>query len=92
MSVHDEHTSLDGYDPAQLLHDGCAECEHRGKSVDVAIGNLDSERFTRAWSRAADLQLRGLRNASSSELPMLRALAAVQVQLERLGIPIGSYT
>lgn len=89
MSVHNEHTHLDGYNPAQLLHDGCDECEHRGENVELAIGNLDSERFVLAWERAAELQRHGLRNGSHAELPMLRTLAAVQVKLERHGWPIG---
>lgn len=89
MSVHSEHTTLDGYDPEQLLHDGCDECEYRGENPALAISNLDPARFLRAWERAGTKQLHGLRNASRAELPMLDALSAVQVQLERVGWEIG---
>lgn len=89
-AAHDEHTTLDGYDPNQILHDGCAVCEQRGARVDDAIANLDSVRFAEAWMRAAQLQLHGVPNVSEAELPLLRALAMVQVQLERRGLPIGT--
>lgn len=89
MAVHSEHTSLEGYHEDQLLHDGCPECEYRGENVEQAISHLDTERFRLAWLRAAELQLHGLANSSRAETPMLRALAAVQVQLERRGTPIG---
>lgn len=89
MPSHTEHTSLEGYHPSQLLHDGCPECEARAKRVDDAISKLDPERFVIAWQRSAQRQLHGLRDASRAEMPMLDALSAVQVQLERRGLPIG---
>lgn len=93
MSAHDYHDALLGYDPRQLLVDGCAECERRGKDVALSITSLDPPRFCRAWRRAYDLAAsRGNHAAvgpvSSCEAPMLDALWAVQVQLERLGVPI----
>lgn len=87
--THDNHATLPGYDPDQLLHDGCAECEERGADPGLAIAYLDHERFGRAWERAATLQARGLPGGSRAELPMLRILAAVEVQLERRGLPLG---
>jgi hypothetical protein len=87
--VHDHHESLPGYHPDQLLHDGCDECEDRGQHVHEAIAKLDEDRFVLAWKRAGELQLHGLPHVSRAELPLLRALAAVQVQLERHGVPIG---
>lgn len=89
MSAHDEHTALPGYHVDQLLHDGCELCEYRALHVDVALASLDSTRFVLAWQRAAELQMHGLQNVSQTELPMLRALSMVQVQLERRGLTIG---
>ena len=87
--THDYHDNLPGYDPAQILHDGCAECEARAKLDSHGISELDSRNFARAWLRAADWNQRGLTNISKTEAPMLNALWSVQVQLERWGIPIG---
>lgn len=88
---HDYHDALPGYHPDQILHDGCAECEYRGESVERAIVNLDQDRFEQAWRRASDcyrfdgeLDRSTLSNA---ELPLLRALWALIVQLERRGVP-----
>jgi hypothetical protein len=92
---HDYHESLPGYHPDQILHDGCAECEHRGENVERAIANLDHKKFERAWVRAAD-QLAttppsGERGGprSAAEMPLLAALWAVQVHMENRGVPLG---
>ena len=77
------------YGPAQLLVDGCAECELRAGSSDHGIGNLDEERFANAWHRAALWNVVDIQDVSMSEVPMLSVLWAVQVQLERRGVPIG---
>lgn len=87
--MHAYHDSLPGYDPAQILHDGCEECEDRAVNVARAIGHLDAGNFERAWVRAAERVTCGLRNVSAAEAPLLNALWAVQVQLERRGVPIG---
>ncbi len=93
--AHDYHQGLPGYSKAQILHDGCAECETRAKRDDHGIGSLDRQNFARAWERAADWNApadRGMRTArtlADAEVPMLSALWSVQLQLERRGIPIG---
>jgi hypothetical protein len=95
MSVHAFHDELPGYHPDQLLVDGCPECEARAKDVDLAIAHLDGKWWAQAWLRAADqiasTPPSGERGGprSDAETPLLRALWGVQVQLERLGIPLG---
>jgi hypothetical protein len=93
--THDYHEGLDGYHPDQILHDGCAECEHRGENVERSIGQMDHKRFVKAWRRAAD-QLAttppsGERGGprSAAEMPTLAALWAVQVHLQNRGVPLG---
>ncbi len=87
--MHDYHDALPGYEPAQILHDGCNECERRSQLPDHGIADLDLLQFTLAWERAAAWNKRGLDNVSRLEQPALSALWAVQLQLERLGCPIG---
>jgi hypothetical protein len=88
--THDYHDGLPGYSPAQILHDGCAECEQRAASPDHGISHLDRIRFLRAWQRAAQWQTEGIRDTAAAEVPMFRVLWAVQVKLEDLGVPIGT--
>lgn len=89
---HDYHQGLDTYHRDQILHDGCAECEYRAEHPETAIANLDVGNFERAWARAAAWQT-GNGDArdtlSRAEVPVLRLLWAVQVQLERRGVPVG---
>lgn len=88
--THDPHHVLPGYSENQVLYDGCAECEQRGADVALAIGHLDSHAFARAWARAATLNRGGLEDVSHAEFPLLKALWAVQCQLESPhGWPIG---
>ena len=90
MSAHTYHPDLPGYDAAQIVHDGCPECEYRGDDIIRAITSLDPPTFARAWERAGQLQANGLTNASDAELPLLKVLAAVEVQFERRGWLLGS--
>lgn len=87
---HDYHEGLPGYHPAQILHDGCAECEARSRSRNLGIADLDRQQFIRAWRRAADWN-QGLLDdpISQAEGPLLDVLWATQVQLERHGLHIG---
>jgi hypothetical protein len=87
---HAPHESLPGYSPAQILVAFCDECEERGERADIAIAHLDMGSFARAWKRAAAWQKDGTeRDISAPEVPMLRALFAVQCQLEPRGFPLG---
>ena len=91
---HDYHEGLPGYDPRQLLHDGCEECEERSRDLSIAITRLDPERFAHAWRRAYDqYATRGggyeaTGPISSAESPLLAALWGIQIQLERRGVPL----
>jgi hypothetical protein len=89
VSAHDYHEGLPGFSPEQILHTGCAECEFRGKDVSEAIVYLDGRNFARAWKRAADWNTTGAPAICEAEVPLLRVLWSLQLQLERLGIPIG---
>jgi hypothetical protein len=86
---HDFHDVLPGYSPDQIWHDGCWECEARSADLGAGVGSLDTANFARAWKRAADWNLSGLPDMSAAEVPLLKALWAVQLQLERRGVPIG---
>lgn len=87
--MHVYHDRLLNFHPDQILHDGCPECEARAAEPDHGIAHLDAVRFERAWVRAAVWQTRGLATVSNAELPMLKVLRTIQVQLERRGIPLG---
>jgi hypothetical protein len=87
---HIYHEDLPGYHPDQILHDGCPECEYRASRGSHGLTELDTESFARAWKRAAQWNQGGLDNVALAERSLLSALWAVQVQLERLGVPIGT--
>ena len=87
--THSYHEGQPGYSPAQILHDGCLECAGRGERVWLGIASLDRQSFARAWERAAAWHREGVYDVSDAESGLLRVLWAVQVQLERLGVPIG---
>jgi hypothetical protein len=92
---HDYHPDCPGYNADQILIDGCSECESRAEDVERTLANLDHRRFQQAWLRAADRYAStppsGERpsKCSEAEMPLLRTLWAIQVQLERLGMPLG---
>ena len=87
--THDYHEGQPGYSPAQILHDGCAECARRGGDVSLGIASLDPDNFVRAWERAAAWNIWGLDGISEAEAPLLRVLWAIQLQFVSLGVPIG---
>ena len=80
--MHDYHDALPGYDPRQIWHDGCKECEHRGKTVPYSVGTLDDERLRRAWTRMLAWDgghWEGIGTMSKAELPLLRFLEQVRL-------------
>jgi hypothetical protein len=87
--MHDYHDGLPGFSEAQILHDGCGECEARAASRNLGIAHMDRTRFARAWARAAAWNKGGVPDVSKAEMPMLDVLWAVQVKLEEHGVPIG---
>lgn len=90
MATHDYHPALAGFHPDQILHDGCEECEERGRDLSLALAHLDSANFRRAWLRAADLRAStppsGSRatDVSKAEAPLLDALWAIQLHFESI--------
>lgn len=90
--AHDYHDALPGFNEAQLLYDGCEECERRGEDPVEALARMDAQRFARAWRRAAAYKRGELsveQAVSHAEIAVLNVLWAVQVHLERTGWPIG---
>ena len=87
---HGPHESHPGFSPHQVLKDGCAECSSRSESVWLAISYLDPVAFAKAWARAAAYERGTLADVSAAEVPLLRALWAVQVHLEQRGFAIGA--
>jgi hypothetical protein len=87
---HDYHGELPGFDPQQILVDGCHECERRSRWNDHGISSLDPERFAEAWLRARRWQSKALvRHAggwatiSDAEVPLLDTLSSVQIAQHR---------
>lgn len=87
--THSYHEGQPGYSPAQILHDGCLECAERSASRDCGIAGLDRQNFDRAWQRAAAWHREGVYDVSDAERGLLSVLWSVQLQLERIGWPIG---
>ncbi len=87
---HGHHEAHPGFSPAQILKDGCNECGQRSKNVWLAITHLDPVTFANAWARAAAYERGQLPDVSVAEVPLLRALWATQVQLERRGFAVGA--
>lgn len=87
--MHSYHEGLPGFSAAQILHDGCGECEARAKEPAGGLGRLDSVNFARAWVRAAEWNRNFVLDMAVAEIPLLSALWAVQLKLESCGFPIG---
>jgi hypothetical protein len=83
MSAHVYHGDLPGYDPQQILHDGCPECEERGRDPVMAINHMDRERFDRAVTRAFALSRSGSSGLaiSAAEAKTLGVISAVYERL-----------
>jgi hypothetical protein len=89
--AHSYHDELEHYDPRQIWHDGCEECEARGKNVPYSIGTMDSGRFRRAWSRAWQFENgEDVGPLSKAEIPLLNLFYILQVNFEReCHLPMG---
>ena len=90
--THSFHDRLDGYDPRQILVDGCSECEARGADLRSAFAHMDTQTFTRAWRRAFDINAsdgsHDVGRESAAEADLLLVMYAIQVELQRRGIPL----
>ena len=89
--THAYHETLPGYDAQQILHDGCEECEQRGRTVPTSIVMLDEDRFRAAWERAAAWNRdQEVGHISEAERPLLNAIWTFQLMFERAcDLPIG---
>lgn len=89
---HVYHDALEGFDERQILHDLCPECEARGRDLRSALAHMDTETFTRAWKRAFDINASNgshdVGRESHAEADLLLVLYAIQVELQRRGIPL----
>lgn len=82
MSGHIHHNYLPGYSPAQLLHDGCPECESRSEGVRAYLPHADASTWQRAWRRAIEYGRNGLPDLSQAEYPVLRELWQLAVAFQ----------
>lgn len=82
--MHAYHEALPGYEPEQILHDGCPECKRRGANVEIALAYMDRPTFHRAWLRAKMFDSDGLTNVSNAETKLLQVLAQIRHQLSSL--------
>lgn len=62
--VHDYHPSLEGYDPAGILFDGCGECEARSQKGIKGLLDLDASNIELLWRRCLNTSYGGLRSHS----------------------------
>jgi hypothetical protein len=88
MPRHDLHKG----DPRQVLSDGCGLCERRSREPHLAIEPLSTAEFPAAWARAAEWHRHGgaKLGLSRAEMPVLRFLWAIEVQMEKRGFQVGS--
>jgi len=90
VPAHLYHEALAGFDERQILHDGCQECEFRGRNLSNALAHMDPTRFAAAWKRAYDVNASdGDHDAvgplSHAENDLLDVLWGIQVHLQRSG-------
>jgi hypothetical protein len=84
MSAHVFHEDLPDYNPESVLHDGCAECEHRSKRGMEGVLALDRDRQLRLWQGTFDPQV-----SSACDRRLQQELYAVAVFLNGAGITPG---
>lgn len=85
---HEYHPNLDNYNAANVLHDGCEECEERSKSI-AGLLHLDDENLRRLWDRMMWREFPGTRNGkplgpySDADYDATKMLYHIGVLLER---------
>lgn len=58
MATHVYHDNLPGFDPRNILHDGCPECEARAADpLRVGLPSLDTNNRLLIWQRMRIVQL-----------------------------------
>lgn len=84
---HAHHEQLPGYDPGNLLHDGCPECEARAADMLHGLLHLDHNRVRQAWADMLAEKWSGghgiSRRVSVCDWKILNALYSIAVLLER---------
>lgn len=85
--MHDHHDVLPGFDSGNILHDGCAECEHRAANPLDGLTALDHRKFRQAWADMLAAEWSGgeglARNVSSCDWSLIGALYTIAVLMER---------
>lgn len=85
--MHVDHEFLRDYDPRRIWHDGCAECELRGRTVPASIGSLDDHTLCVAINRARqwrDGDVALVAKASSCEINLFEFLIGTMQVVRRL--------
>lgn len=57
--THTYHEHLPGFDPRNIMHDGCPECEERAKDPATGIMKLDVQYVITLWARMMNLKWGG---------------------------------
>lgn len=85
--MHACHEALPGYDPGNIWHDGCEECEDRAASPFTSLHTLDHNSFRQAWADMLAAKWSGgeglTRSVSACDRRLLSALYDIAVVLER---------
>jgi hypothetical protein len=86
MAVHAYHDGLAGYDPSNVLHDGCEECEGRAADGIQGLQALDETNFARLLNKMVDAEFiddRYPETISHADATLCGTLYAIAVLLER---------
>lgn len=85
--MHALHERLPDFDPRNILHDGCDECEERAQKPLDGLTYLDHRNFRQAWADMLEAKWsggKGLdRNVSRCDWLLMNALYTVAVLMER---------
>lgn len=85
--MHAPHDALPGYDPGNILHDGCEECEERAAAPLLGLTALDHRNFRQAWADMLAEKWSGgeglSRNVSECDYRLMGALYTIAVLFER---------
>lgn len=84
---HSLHSKLPGFDRANVLHDGCPECEHRAQDPLEGLLKLDRQNIDQLWQDMRDIKWSGgkgpTRNYSECDLKLIQTLYLIGVLAER---------
>lgn len=90
MAVHAYHDGLAGFDPRNVLHDGCEECESRAAAGIDGVLALDGANRLQLWDDMLAYEWgTGVsigRNPSRADHRVMRTLYLVAVLMEGFGV------